>query len=295
VHQRRTIEWPTVGVAATIWGGFAAVLVWHDRLPAVATIVVLGVLAGWYGSLQHEVIHGHPTRWRTINRAIAVAPLGLAFPFEWYRQAHLTHHRDELLTHPDLDPETTYVSAERWAELGPIRRAVCWALRTVIGRVVLNPIVAALTTWRANRPWAKPDEAMVAVRHLFGVAAVVLVVRSSGLALWEYVVGAAWIGAGLTSLRSFAEHRAGEVGHRTAAVRSNLFFSLLYLNNNLHVAHHHRPGLAWYRLPALHDEIGGDAIAADGGGLYEGYGTLVRRHLWRPVTSPVHPQHAVTV
>ena len=38
-------------------------------------VVILGVLAAWYGSLQHEVIHGHPTPWGRVNVALAAAPL----------------------------------------------------------------------------------------------------------------------------------------------------------------------------------------------------------------------------
>lgn len=295
MHPRRTIEWPTLAVAVAIWSGFAATLRWHDRLPAAAAIAVLGVLAAWYGSLQHEVIHGHPTAWRAFNIALVAAPVGLAYPFAWYRYTHLRHHREELLTHPDLDPESTYVSAERWATFGPARRALHWALRTAAGRMALYPIVSTLTTWRAFRPWARRDAAVVALRHAVGVAVVLAVVGATGMPLWQFAVGTAWVGSGLTSLRSFAEHRAGGIGHRTAVVRSGWFFSLLYLNNNLHVAHHHRPGLAWYRLPALHAEIGGDDIAAAGAGWYRGYASLVARHLIRPVSEPVHPQLAVNV
>ena len=43
----------------------------------------------------------------------------------------------------------------------------------------------------------------------------------------------------LTQLRSFVEHRAHTVpGLRTVVVETNLFWALLFLNNNLHIAHH---------------------------------------------------------
>ena len=118
------IEWPTVGVAAAIVGGFGAVLVWHDRLPIAATLVALAVLGGWYNSLQHEVIHGHPTPWRRVNSALVIVPLGLVVPFAEYRDIHLAHHREPELTDPALDPESFYVSAETWRRSGAPRRAV---------------------------------------------------------------------------------------------------------------------------------------------------------------------------
>ena len=96
----------------------------------------------------------------------------------------------------------------------------------------------------------------------------------------------AWGGAALSLLRSFAEHRPpDELGDGTpsAVVRAGWFFSLLYLNNNLHHTHHARPGLAWFELPAAHASIDGDRAAAAGAGLYHGYGDVARRFLLHPL------------
>jgi len=48
-------------------------------------------------SLQHEIIHGHPTRKRWLNNLIGQWPLALWLPFENYRHSHLAHHNDEVL------------------------------------------------------------------------------------------------------------------------------------------------------------------------------------------------------
>jgi fatty acid desaturase len=61
---------------------------------------------------------------------------------------------------------------------------------------------------------------------------------------------------------------------------------LLFLNNNLHHAHHARPGLAWYRLPGASKETGAEALAESGAGLYRGYWELARRHAFRPIDHP---------
>ena len=89
-----------------------------------------------------------------------------------------------------------------------------------------------------------------------------------------------------TLLRSFAEHRAVDGETRSAVVRSNVVFSLLYLNNNLHHTHHARPRLAWYSLPRARDELGSDEIAARGAGSYRGYADIARRYLLRPIDHP---------
>ena len=66
--------------------------------------------------------------------------------------------------------------------------------------------------------------------------------------------------------------------------------SLLFLNNNLHHTHHARPDLAWYLIPAAHSELGSDALAAAGAGLYEGgYLQVLRMYLVRPFHQPVSP------
>jgi fatty acid desaturase len=286
------VEWPTLGVAGCLAIGFGALLVWHDRLPAAAVVAGLAVLAAWYNSLQHEVIHGHPTPWRALNIGLVSLPLGLVVPFSWYRRTHLQHHRDEQLTDPDLDPESFYVSPAEWAVSGPVRRAVLWTLRTLPGRMLLGPpvlagrlLVAAATMLR-ERPLAT---AARLARHLAGVAAVLGLVAASGLDVRLYVVAAAWLGWSISLLRSFAEHRYVDAGARSAVVRAGPAASLLFLNNNLHLTHHLRPGVPWYELPALHERLGADALAASGAGLYSGYGEVARRFLVRPFCQPVHP------
>jgi fatty acid desaturase len=57
----RRVEWPTVILTIAIYGGFLALTFWWQSLPVVIVALAGGWLIGWQGSLQHEVIHGHPT------------------------------------------------------------------------------------------------------------------------------------------------------------------------------------------------------------------------------------------
>ncbi len=283
------VEWPTVAVAVTIWGGGAAVLAVHERLPTLLTILILGVLAAWYGSLQHEVIHGHPTPWRSVNGALAGAPLGLVVPFSTYRATHLAHHRAPELTEPGLDPESFHVSAATWDRCGPLRRTALRALRTLAGRMILGPVVQAATCWTglADDARKSPRGAIRLVTHLGGVAVVLLVVDAAGMAPWVYVVAVAWVGGALSLLRSFAEHRWTASGTRSAVVHAGPAMALLYLNNNLHHTHHERPGVAWFRLPVEHRRLDASTEAALGAGVYNGYGEVARRYLFRAFDAPV--------
>jgi fatty acid desaturase len=286
----RRIEWPTLAVAAAIAVGFAAVLIWHGRLPLAITMGALAILGAWYNSLQHEVVHGHPTPWPRFNAALAVIPFGLVVSFATYRVSHLAHHRTPELTDPDVDPESFYVTARTWERCGTSRRALLVAMQTLAGRLLLGPLVAALRWLRIEMAAARSRRgAARLLGHGIGVVAVLAVVWASGMAWWVWAAGVAWGGGALTMLRSFAEHRYTRGAERTAVVRTGPALSLLYLNNNLHQTHHERPGAAWFKLPALHDRLDSDRVAAEGGGLYHGYTDVARQYLFRPFDEAVHP------
>lgn len=57
----RKIEWPTILVAVLIYGGWMALtFFWNSLSPSL--IFPLGAwLGAWFMSLQHEVMHRHPT------------------------------------------------------------------------------------------------------------------------------------------------------------------------------------------------------------------------------------------
>lgn len=283
-----TIEWPTILVALGIAAGFAAAIVTHAAVPAVVTVGLLGVSSAWYGSLRHEVVHGHPTPWRRFNAGLVAVPLGLTEPFWHYREMHVAHHRSEDLTDPGLDPESQYLCRSSWQTAHPVVRMVRIANATLAGRMVLGPWIAAVAVARDLADGWKAGRRGHVARFLVADIAVLSVVASTGLPLWEYVLGAAYVGMSLTLVRSYAEHRAVPAGSRTAVVRSSGFWALLFLNNNLHVTHHRRPDVAWYRLPGEHT-AGADAEAAAGAGLYAGYGEIFRRFLFRPLCEVVDP------
>ena len=61
------VEWRTVAVAVAVHGLWLAVLALHGVTPWPVTVLALGLIAAWHGSLQHETIHGHPFRSRRLN------------------------------------------------------------------------------------------------------------------------------------------------------------------------------------------------------------------------------------
>ena len=108
--------------------------------------------------------------------------------------------------------------------------------------------------------------------------------------IWAYAL-MVYGGTSLTLVRSFAEHKAAHTPYeRTAIVETGGFFSVLFLNNNLHYAHHRRPDLPWHALPAYWREHREQLLEENGGLLYRnGYLEIFRRFFVRPVDRPVHP------
>ena len=289
----RDVEWKTLLVAGGIYGGWGAMVATHDALPALATIVLLGIVFTWHGSLQHEVLHGHPFHNRPLNDALGWVPLSLRLPYFAYRHDHLRHHATSDLTDPTADVESFYVTPEQWERAGRVRRGFLVAHHTLLGRLVLGPVceVVGVLVWHAGR--IRRGEYALArwwAAHLIGVAGLlVLALGVLQMPWWQYLL-AVYVGHSLTLVRSYCEHRWVDDGRaRSAVVEAGPFWRILFLNNNLHLTHHEDPDAAWYRLPGLSHRRGSAATAAQGAGHYSGYGEVFRRYALRPFDSPVHP------
>jgi fatty acid desaturase len=288
---RADVEWPTLLVAAAIYGGWLLATLGHAAMPWPIRAAIGGWLIAWHGSLQHEVIHGHPTPWRRANTLIGSIPLSLWLPFERYRSSHLAHHASEQITEPGRDPESRYLKP------GPglsatLDRFFSQLQATLLGRMIFGPIIDvarfALSELSAEgrrgalRAWAP---------HAFGVLAVAAWLKLvCGMSLVDYALTFVYPGAALTLIRSFAEHRADpSPDRRVAVVERAPLLGLLFLNNNLHAVHHRHPGRPWYRLPGLYWRDRQAILEANGGLAYAGYREVFRRYLLRPHDVVVHP------
>ncbi len=294
VKRLPAFEWPTLVLFGVIYASWLALTWFHDSLPLWLWLPLAAWTAAWWGSAQHEALHGHPTRNRALNTALASFPMWIWLPFESYRTSHLIHHRDERLTDPLDDPESRYWTPDGWKELGPMGQWLVDLQTTLLGRLVIGPF------WSMGRFWMDEfravragDRAALAVWgwHLAWVAAMLgWAVGVCGLPLWQYLLGFVYCGTSLALVRSFAEHKARDnVEQRTAIVEGSPVFGLLFLHNNLHVVHHRWPTLPWYRLPAVY-AANRDAVLAENGGLvYDGYLAVFRRYFLSRYDGPVHP------
>jgi fatty acid desaturase len=289
------IEWPTVAVAAGVYGGTAAVVGFHSTLGPIATVLLLALLGCWFLSLQHECLHGHPFVSKRLNHLLAWPPLSFWLPFAVYRESHLTHHRNVLLTEPEVDPESNYFKGSTWVSLLPIQRLVFRANQTLLGRMLFRPIQGIWRTAMAipqelrSSRWRK-----IWLGHAMGSIGLLVALRwYVNIPLWQYFGGFVYGGASLAAIRAYAEHQwVGGAKARSATVHASLFWRVLFLNNNYHYAHHLRPSLSWFKVPQLSARVQADVLSGAGAGFYEGYGEVFKRFLLKPVIPMVHPEYA---
>ena len=288
-------EWPTLLVAAAIYAGFAALTWFYHALPWWFVLPAGGYLVAWHGSLQHEAVHGHPTRWRLLNELLVFPSLWLWMPYRIYLDTHLSHHREQHLTDPLEDPESYYITAEQWRGCGRGMRCILWTRNTVAGRLLFGPMMVTWDLWRSEFPRLLRGErgAIKAWAPHVPACAVVLfwAVAVCDIPLAEYILFFAYPGTSLTMLRSFAEHRAvTDPQHRSVVVEAAWPMALMYLNNNLHALHHREPGRPWYALPSRYRDQRDAILKANGGYRFRGYAEVIARYLLWPKEPVVHPE-----
>ena len=292
--RTREIEWPTVALIAAVYLVLGLLVSFHASLPWWLILPVGAYCTALHASLQHEVLHGHPTGNRRLNEAMVFIAPALWLPFGRYRETHLAHHNDANLTDPRLDPESYYQLPEHWAQVAGIRRVLFEINQTLAGRMLIGPAVSIVQFWGAEfRDIARGNRETLKAWAWFGLSVAItlwLVAGVAGMPFWQYYLLIAYPGISLALVRSYCEHQAAEaVDHRTIIVEASPFWSLLFLNNNLHVAHHAKPGLAWYRLPAYYRAERDALIARNNGYLMKGYGQIFGRFLFRAKEPIAYP------
>jgi fatty acid desaturase len=257
-----------------------------------AALAMMAVMAALHSSLTHECLHGHPTRSRQVNEALAGLPLTLVYPYRRYRALHLAHHNDERLTDPFEDPESYYVARWRHAQMPRWLRTLLVVNNTFVGRVILGPVLGAAGFLRDEARLLREDARGVRkawALHLIGLVPVLALVHAFGIPIWLYVVGVVWPALSLISIRTFAEHRWHDAPEGRTIIVERSPLAWLFLNNNLHIVHHKVPSAPWYALPALYAERRADWQEMNRGYVFPGYLTLFRDYALRPKEPVVHP------
>jgi fatty acid desaturase len=289
----RRVEWPTVGLLVCCYALWILATVFYRQVGPFLLILVTAPVVTLHSSLQHEALHGHPTRSATVNEALVFLPLGLLFPYRRFKILHLRHHNDAQLTDPYDDPESFYYAITDWRRLPAGLQAILDLNNTFLGRFLVGPLVMFLGfLGRDLQLIASGDRDILRawLQHVVGVAVLLVwVIGFCGVPVWLYALGA-YFGLSILNVRTFAEHQAHETpGGRTVIVEASPVLGLLFLNNNLHYVHHENPRVAWYRLPALYRSNRAAFLAANESYSFKGYGEMIRLYLLRPKSPVPHP------
>ncbi|HZC85776.1 MAG TPA: fatty acid desaturase, partial [Steroidobacteraceae bacterium] len=135
---RVSVEIPTLLLILADYTGWLAITFAYTRWPLAIVAPITVVLITLHSSLQHEIVHGHPTRWERLNRLFAMVPLSLWLPYDRYLHTHRAHHVNPRLTDPLDDPESYYWRPEDLARLSAVSRFFHEIQQTLAGRVVLG-------------------------------------------------------------------------------------------------------------------------------------------------------------
>lgn len=286
------IEWPTLALILACYAGWALATAWVAALWLPAGIALAVLVIALHSSLTHEVLHGHPFRRAGLNEATVFFCLGLFVPYRRFRDLHLAHHVDSILTDPYDDPESNYMDPSAWDRLPRWGQALLRLNNTLAGRMALGPAIGMFIflrdDWRAVR---RGDRRVLNawLLHIPGTLPVLAWVIWAPMPLWAYLL-AAYGGFSILKIRTFLEHRAHErASGRTVVIEDRGPLAFLFLNNNLHVVHHMHPKAPWYRLPGLWAGNREKYLARNDGYYYRSYAEIFARHFLRPKDPVPHP------
>jgi len=286
------IEGPTLALIGVCYGVWAAAGWWLWPLSPTPALAVMALMAALHSSLVHECLHGHPTRNRRVNEALVALPLSLIHPYRRYRSTHLAHHHDARLTDPLEDPESYYKARWQFVAMPGWLRVVLRVNNTMLGRIVLGPVLGAAGFLASEARLLRADARGVRLAwalHLAAMVPVLAAVVAFGIPLWLYLLAVVWPALSLISIRTYAEHQWHETPEGRTIIVESSPLSWLFLHNNLHIVHHQLPHAPWYALPRLYRERRDFWQALNGGYVYRNYGQLFRAHALRAKEPVAHP------
>jgi len=292
----QAVEWRTLSLIALCYLGLGMSTTLVAEVSLGVAFILTTLLITLHSSLQHEALHGHPTRQKWLNEVLVFPAVGLIVPYGRFRDTHLAHHHDEILTDPYDDPESNYLDPKIWLALPGWVRLVLRANNTLLGRILLGPMISMISFVRSDFRATIGGQYKIALcwtLHLIGMVPVIWwVVTIGAMPLWAYVV-ACYLGFGILKIRTFLEHRAFEAAQgRSVVIEDRGLLAFLFLNNNFHAVHHAHPGAPWYRLPGLYQRDHDGYLDRNKGYFYPSYLTVMRKYLLSakdPVPHPLRP------
>jgi fatty acid desaturase len=238
-----------------VFGLFAMLGALGWQLDAIWAWVPIWFVQSWLllavPAALHESSHSHFVVGRTANRLVG-AGIGLLLFFvtETYRTQHIVHHAD---TCGPRDPEgAPYRFSARWQYAGAFLGGGALYAAMLVGQ---SFAVAAGSTpdWLSSDGQRRRIRINVLAWMMYMAVLVTLTViwTHAFVMLWLIPVALAILGTVPFVLipEHYGATGAGPAVDNSRSCRSNRFVRFVYLNTNMHTAHHQQPAVAWYDLP----------------------------------------------
>ena len=284
-------EFPTWVIIFSVYFLWWAVLSNFSTIPFAHLFLI--IILTFHGSVQHEILHGHPTRYQGFNDLLAYPSLALWSPYLVYKSSHLKHHEDINLTIPNVDPESYFISKDEWDMLGGYRQKLAEFNMTLLGRLILGPFWYFIAL---KKEFVMSFKKVFSINFLIWFSHEVFVVVLLYF-IWSFFnihflvyIGCAYMAQALTMLRSFYEHRpSSNPNHRSIIMHTSLLMRILFLNNSYHFVHHKNPNMSWHQIPREYKSNSEKYKQSNSYFLEKGYFTWFKKYLFKPVDKPKHP------
>lgn len=257
---------------AAPWIGIVVLVVVSEKLGSwairLAVLPFVAALQNHLQILQHEGAHFQLHRDRRINDWLS--DLFCSLPFlgfvGHYRRFHFEHHR--WLLDPEKDPEIAFY-AEQGYHFEPMRLR---ALSRMLGLDLCGYHYFQFFFSYYRYLWTETRAGRIAppTREEWTRASVVVLIfllaaaKGGGfLLLFYWFLPQPTLLFFLLKLQGYGEHarRGSSIDESTHYLELNWIarFFIYPYNSDLHLEHHLRPALPWYRLRPLHRDLGRDA------------------------------------
>lgn len=252
---------------------------------------VVWFVQAWYlltiAGTVHECVHRHFVGRARVDQAIGMAAASFGFMcFEGYKAQHLAHHADAC--GPSDSEGEPYKFTSRWQIVGAfVGGGFLYAL-SVFFTAIFSGLGATPKWLRTDRQRRRIRWNVLFLLVIYGAVAAAVAV---GVVSFRGVAFAWLIPASLGLLGPLPfvlmpEHYdapgPGSPFENTRTCVSNPLLRFLYMNTNLHTAHHLKASVPWQEMEAFHAEIE-DRIAPEW--IFPGY-LAFHRFVWQTVGRP---------
>lgn len=297
MSERRAVEWPTLTAVVLCYVTFVVGTIWASALWLPLGIILTTLAIALHSSLTHEVLHGHPFHSQRLSEALVFPALGLLIPYYRFKDTHLAHHNDPILTDPYDDPESNFLDPEEWQAMYWWQRVLCRFNNTLLGRLILGPLHSQIWFMRADFRAIKAGDRNVLMGWVWHVPAFLVVVwwmaTFAQMSIWAYLLSA-YAGMSILKIRTYLEHRAHEIPRaRTVVVEDRGWLAWIFLFNSLHVVHHTHPKEPWYRMWDMYQANRDHYLRRNESYLFRSYSEVFRRYFFHskdPVPHPLFPK-----